>query len=86
LIRKKFLQILVTIHHQDLRLSLGAIVESLSGEARGESIYVRRKEIFASGNGKNPARKVSFKPNYIYNKLFLKYQRELNHYRPSSKR
>ena len=72
--RKSYLQMLDTIHHQGLRLALGAFrtspVESLYAEAGEPSLTLRRKKLSLqyatriSANSKNPARKVIFKPNY----------------------
>ena len=73
--RKSYLQMLDTIHHQGLRLALGAFrtspVESLYVEAGEPSLSLRRKKlalqyaIRISANRKNPTRNVVFKPSYI---------------------
>jgi hypothetical protein len=72
--RKTYLQMLDTIHHQGLRLVLGAFrtspVESLYAEAGEPSLHLRRKKLSLqyatriSSNSKNPANKNIFKPSY----------------------
>jgi hypothetical protein len=64
-----------TIHHQGLRLALGAFrtspVESLYAEAGEPSLHLCRKKLSLryvtriSSNSKNPAKNIIFKPSYI---------------------
>ena len=71
--RKSYLQMLDTIHHQGLRLALGAFrtspVESLYVEANEPSLYVRREKLLlqyatrVATNTNNPAHDVMFDPN-----------------------
>jgi hypothetical protein len=75
--RKSYLQLLDTIHHQGLRLALGAFrtspVESLYAEAGEPSLHLRRKKLSIqyatriSSNSKNPAKNIIFKPSYTEN-------------------
>ena len=72
--KKSYLQMLDTIHHQGLRLSLGAFrtspIESLYVEAKEPSHNIRRKKLSLhyatriSSNSTNPAKGTVFKPNY----------------------
>ena len=72
--RKSYLQMLDTIHHQGLRIALGAFrtspVESLYVEANEPSLYARREKLSlqyavkVAANKSNPARNIIFKPKY----------------------
>ena len=72
--RRSYLQMLDAVHHQGLRLALGAFrtspVESLYVEANEPSLYLRREKLtlqFVSkvkSNPKNPAYDTIFKPKY----------------------
>ncbi len=72
--RKSYLKILDTIHHQGLRLSLGAFrtspVESLYAEAAEPSLYIRREKLSLqyitklAADSKNPAYNDVFDPPY----------------------
>ena len=72
--RKSYIQMLDPIHHQGLRLALGAFrtspVESLLAEANEPSLYIRREKLSLNyiskvkANPKNPANKVLFEPSY----------------------
>jgi hypothetical protein len=85
--RKSYLHMLDTIHHQGLRLALGAFrtspVESLYAEAGEPSLELRRKKLSLqyatriSSNSKNPA-KILFS-NQVILKNLLTNQRKLNH-------
>ena len=71
--RKSYLAILDTVHHQGLRLALGAFrtspVESLYVEADEPSLYLRREKlalqyaIRLAANPSNPAYKITFPPH-----------------------
>ena len=77
--KKSYLQILGTIHHQGLRLALGAFrtspIESLYVEAKEPSLNIRRKKLSLhyatriSSNSTNPAKGTVFKPKYSENFL-----------------
>ena len=70
--RKSYLMMLDTVHHQGLRLALGAFrtspVESLYVEAEEPSLYLRREKlalhyaIRLAANPSNPTFKVTFPP------------------------
>ena len=72
--RKSYLQMLDTVHHQGLRLALGAFrtspTESLLVEANEPSLYSRREKLSLNyitqvkSNPNNPANDVIFDPNY----------------------
>ena len=72
--RKSYLKCLDTIHHQGLRLALGAFrtspIESLDAEANEPSLYVRREKLSLqyttklAANSKNPAYNCVFNPKY----------------------
>ena len=72
--RKSYLQMLDTVHHQALRLALGAFrtspVSSLYVEADELSLYLRREKlslqytIRLAANQRNPAFKVTFSPQF----------------------
>ena len=72
--RKSYLKYLDTIHHQGLRLALGAFrtspVESLYAESNEPSLYTRREKLSLqyttklAANPKNPAYNCSFHPKY----------------------
>ena len=72
--RKSYLKSLDTIHHQGLRLALGAFltspVESLYAESNEPSLYTRREKLSLqyttklSANPKNPAHNCVFNPKY----------------------
>ena len=72
--RKSYLKCLDTIHHQGLRLALGAFrtspVESLYAEANEPSLYTRREKLSLqyttklAANPKNPAHNCVFNPKY----------------------
>ena len=72
--RKSYLKCLDTIHHQGLRLALGAFrtspVESLYAESNEPSLYTRREKLSLqyttklSANSKNPAYNSVFNPKY----------------------
>ena len=78
--RKSYLSMLDTVHHQGLRLALGAFrtspVESLYVEAEEPSLYLRREKltlqyaIRLAANPSNPAHKVTFPP-YISDELLV---------------
>ena len=69
-VRKSYLKSLDTIHHQGLRLTLGAFrtspVESLYAELNEPSLYIRREKLSLqyitklAANPKNPAKKLCF--------------------------
>ena len=71
--RKSYLMMLDTVHHQGLRLALGAFrtspVESLYVEAEEPSLYLRREKlalqyaIRLAANPSNPTFKVTFAPH-----------------------
>ena len=71
--RKSYLMMLDTVHHQGLRLALGAFrtspVESLYVEAEEPSLYLRREKlalqyaIRLAANPSNPTFKVTFPPH-----------------------
>ena len=71
--RKSYLMMLDTVHHQGLRLALGAFrtspVESLYVEAEEPSLYLRREKlalqyaIRIAANPSNPTFKVTFAPH-----------------------
>ena len=73
--RKTYLKCLDTIHHQGLRLALGAFrtspVESLYGESNEPSLYIRREKLSLqyttklAANPKNPAHYCVFNPKYV---------------------
>ena len=73
--RKSYLQTLDTVHHQGLRLALGAFrtspVSSLYVEADKPSLYLRRGKlslqyaIRLAANQRNPAFKVTFSPQFL---------------------
>ena len=73
--RKSYLQMLDTVHHQGLRLALGAFrtspVTSLHVEADEPSLYLRREKlslqyaIRLAANQRNPAFKVTFSPQFL---------------------
>ncbi|MES9994020.1 MAG: reverse transcriptase domain-containing protein, partial [Candidatus Thiodiazotropha sp.] len=77
--RKSYLKCLDTIHHQGLRLALGAFrtspVESLYAESNEPSLYVRREKLSLqyvtklAANPQNPAYDCVFNPRYeiLYN-------------------
>ena len=72
--RKSYLKCLDTIHHQGLRLALGAFrtspIESLYAESNEPSLYVRREKLSLqyttklAANPKNPAYNCVFNPKY----------------------
>ena len=72
--RKSYLKCLDTIHHQGLRLALGAFrtspVESLYAESNEPSLYNRREKLSLqyttklAANPKNPAHSCVFNPKY----------------------
>ena len=72
--KKSYLQMLDPIHHQGLRLALGAFrtspVESLMAEANEPSLYNRREKLALNyitkvkANPNNPAYEEIFKPKY----------------------
>ena len=72
--RKSYLKCLDTIHHQGLRLALGAFrtspVESLYAESNKPSLYTRREKLSLqyntklAANPKNPAHNCVFNPKY----------------------
>ena len=72
--RKSYLKSLDTIHHQGLRLALGAfrtsLVESLYAESNEPSLYTRREKLSLqyttklAANPKNPAHNCVFNPKY----------------------
>ena len=71
--RKSYLKYLDTIHHQGLRLALGAFrtsVESLYAESNEPSLYTRREKISLqyttklAANPKNSAHNCVFNPKY----------------------
>ena len=72
--RKSYLQCLDTIHHQGLRLALGAFrtspVESLYAESNEPSLYTSREKLSLqyttklAANPKNPAHTCVFNPKY----------------------
>ena len=76
-----------TVHHQGLRLALGAFrtspVESLYVEAEEPSLYLRREKltlqyaITLAANPSNPAHKVTFPP-YISDELLQLYESKPN--------
>ena len=76
-----------TVHHQGLRLALGAFrtspVESLYVEAEEPSLYLRREKltlqyaIRLAANPSNPAHKVTF-PLYISDELLQRYESKPN--------
>ena len=73
--RKSYLQMLDTVHHQRLRLALGAFrtspVTSLYVEADEPSLYLRREKlslqyaIRLAANQRYPAFKVTFSPQFL---------------------
>ena len=73
--RKSYLQMLGHIHHQGLRLALGAFrtspVAILYMEADEPSLYSRREKLSLQyairlpANPSNPAHEVTFPPNYV---------------------
>ena len=72
--RKSYLKCLDTLHHQGLRLALGAFrtspVENLYAESNVPSLYTRRKKrslqytMKLAANPKNPAHNCVFNPEY----------------------
>ena len=72
--RKSYLKMLNTIHHQGLRLALGAFrtspIESLLAEANEPSLSLRREKLALNyvskvkANPKNPVNDVLFNPKY----------------------
>jgi hypothetical protein len=74
-----------TIHHQDLRLALGAFrtspVESQCAEAGEPSLHLRRKKLslqYATripSSNKNPAQNIIFNPSYTVK--FVKKTKEI---------
>ena len=72
--RKSYLQTLDSVHHQGLRLALGAFrtspITSLYVEADEPSLYLRREKISLqyavklAANPSNPAFKVTFSPQF----------------------
>ncbi len=72
--RKSYLQMLDPVHHQGLRLALGAFrtspVESLLAEANEPSLALRREKLALNyitkvkANPNNPANEVIFQPKY----------------------
>ena len=72
--RKSYLKCLNTIHHQGLRLALGAFrtspVESLYAKSNEPSLYTRREKLSLqyttklAANPKNPAHNCIFNPKY----------------------
>ena len=72
--RKSYLKCLDTIHHQGLRLALGAFrtspVESLYAESNEPSLYTTREKLSPqyttklAANPKNPAHNCVFNPKY----------------------
>ena len=72
--RKSYLKSLDTIHHQGLRLALGAFrtspVESLYAESNEPSLYIRREKLFLqyvtklAANPRNSAYDCVFNPKY----------------------
>ena len=85
--RKSYLMMLDTVHHQGLRLALGAFrtspVESLNVEAEEPSLYLRREElalqyaIRLAANPTNPTFKVTFPP-YISQDIIDLYDNKPN--------
>ena len=81
--RKSYLVMLDTVHHQGLRLALGAFrtspVESLYVEANEPSLYLRREKlalqyaIRLAANPSNPTYKVTFPP-HISNEIIQAYE------------
>ena len=79
--RKSFLRMLDTVHHQGLRLALGAFrtspVESLYVEAKEPSLYIRREKLALqyamrlASNPSNPTFKVTFAPHISQDMLDL---------------
>ena len=73
--RKSYLQILDTIHHQGLRLALGAFraspVTSLYAEADELSLHLRREKLSLqyatrlAANPSNPAFTLTFSPQFL---------------------
>ena len=73
--RKSYLQMLDTIHHQGLRLALGAFrtspVTSLYAEADEPSLHLRREKLSLqnatrlAANPSNPAFTVTFSPQFL---------------------
>ena len=89
--RKSYLVMLDTVHHQGLRLALGAFrtspVESLYVEANEPSLYLRREKLALqyavrlAANPSNPTYKVTFPPhisNDIVKAYELTFQKPLN--------
>ena len=72
--QKSYIKCLDTIHHQGLRLALGAFrtlpVESLYAESNETSLYTRREKLSLqyttklAANPKNPAHNCAFNPKY----------------------
>ena len=72
--RKSYLRMLDTIHHQGLRLALGAFrtspIESLLVEANEPPLHIRREKLALNyitkvkANPSNPANDIIFNPNY----------------------
>ena len=72
--RKSYLKCLDTIHHQGLRLALGAFrpspIESLYAKSNEPSLYIRREKLSLqyttklAANPKNPAANCVFNPKY----------------------
>ena len=85
--RKSYVGMLDTVHHQGLRLALGAFrtspVETLYVEAEEPSLYLRREKltlqyaIRLAANPSNPAHKVTFPP-YISDELLQLYESKPN--------
>lgn len=81
--RKSYISKLDTIHHQGLRLALGAFrtspVQSLYAEANEPSLYLRREQLSMQyylklkSNPENPTYKSVFSP--LYKDLFLRKER-----------
>ena len=68
--RKSYLKCLDTIHHQGLRLALGAFRTSLYAESNEPSLYTRREKLSLqyftklAANPKNPAHNCVFNSKY----------------------
>ena len=85
--RPSYISSLDTVHHQGLRLALGAFrtspVQSLYVEAEEPSLYLRREKlalqyaIRIAANPSNPVHKVSFPP-YISEEVVQLYERKPN--------
>ena len=85
--RPSYISSLDTVHHQGLRLALGAFrtspVQSLYVEAEEPSLYLRREKLVLqyairiAANPSNPVHKVSFPP-YISEEVVQLYERKPN--------